>query len=43
MLPEFQAYVGDVSDNSRTKDYRGYGGLRMYIGRKDGPTVQVIA
>ena len=43
MLPELQAYVGDVSNNPRIKDYRGYGRLRMYFGRNDGPTLQAIA
>jgi len=43
MLPELQAYVGDVSNNSRIKDYRGYGRLRMYFGRNDGPALQIVA
>jgi outer membrane phospholipase A len=39
VIPEFQAYVGDVADNPAIKDYRGYGKLRLYVGRNDGPTL----
>ena len=39
VLPEVHAYVGGVEDNPRIKDYRGYGSLRFYFGRNDGPTL----
>ncbi len=39
VLPEIQAYVGDVSDNPAIKDYRGYGKLRLYVGHSDGPAL----
>jgi len=40
VLPEFQTYVGDLEDNPDLKDYRGYGKLKLYVGRNDGPTLQ---
>jgi phospholipase A1 len=39
LLPEVHAYLGDLSENKALKDYRGYGKLRFYIGRNDGPTL----
>ena len=39
VLPEIHAYVGGVGDNAGIKDYRGYGSLRFYFGRNDGPTL----
>ena len=41
VLPEFQAYVGGVGDDPRIKDYRGYGKLRMYLGRNDGAALML--
>jgi phospholipase A1/A2 len=38
-LPEVQAYIGDLSDNPTIKNYRGYGRMRLYIGRNEGPTL----
>ncbi len=39
MVPEVWGYVGDLNDNTRLKDYRGYGKLRFYIASNDGPTL----
>jgi outer membrane phospholipase A len=39
VLPEINGYVGDLSDNPDISDYRGYGKLRLYIGRNDGPSL----
>jgi outer membrane phospholipase A len=41
VLPEFQTYVADIEDNPAIKDYRGYGKLKLYFGRNDGPTLGV--
>lgn len=43
MVPEIQAYIGDIGNNPTIKDYRGYGKLRFYFGRNDGPTLRVSA
>jgi hypothetical protein len=42
-LPELQAYLGTLDDNPTIKDYRGYGKMKLYIGRNDGPTLTVAA
>jgi phospholipase A1 len=39
VLPEIQTYVGDLEDNPDLKDYRGYGKLKLFFGRNDGPTL----
>ena len=39
MLPEVFTYVGDVADNKGIENYRGYGKLRLYLGRGDGPSL----
>jgi outer membrane phospholipase A len=36
VLPEIYGYIGGLSDNSDLKDYRGYGKLRLILGRSDG-------
>jgi outer membrane phospholipase A len=41
VLPEIHTYVGDIEDNPAIKDYRGYGKLKFYFGRNDGPTMGV--
>jgi outer membrane phospholipase A len=41
VLPEAHVYIGDLSDNRLIKDYRGYGKLRFYFGRNDGPSLMV--
>ncbi len=39
VLPEFQTYIGGVEDNPAIKDYRGYGKLKLYLGKNAGPTL----
>ena len=39
VLPEFQTYVGGVEDNPAIKNYRGYGKLKLYLGKNTGPTL----
>jgi phospholipase A1 len=41
LLPEVHAYLGDLGDNGDLKDYRGYGRLRFYLGRNDGPSLML--
>jgi phospholipase A1 len=36
IVPEAFVYVGGLSENPDLKDYRGYGQLRVYAGRKGG-------
>jgi len=36
VLPEFYGYIGGLSDNPDLKEYRGYGKLRLILGRSDG-------
>ena len=43
MVPEIWTYIGDVEDNPRIKDYRGYGKLRFYVGKNTGPSLRVTA
>src|SRR6187549_3693443 len=43
MVPEVWTYIGDVEDNPRIKDYRGYGKLRFYVGKNTGPSLRVTA
>jgi outer membrane phospholipase A len=39
LLPEIQTYIGDLGDNDDLKNYRGYGKLRFYLGKSDGPSL----
>jgi outer membrane phospholipase A len=39
VLPEVFAYVSSLDNNPGLKDYRGYGQLRMVLGRNDGPSL----
>ncbi|MCX6954178.1 MAG: phospholipase A [Verrucomicrobia bacterium] len=43
MLPEVHAYVGELSNNERIKDYRGYGRLQFYLGHRDHLALRVNA
>jgi phospholipase A1/A2 len=39
VIPEFYGYVGDLSNNERIKEYRGFGQLRLVFGTNDGPSL----
>ena len=39
VAPEVFTYVSSLEDNSDLKDYRGYGQLRLVLGRNDGPSL----
>ncbi len=39
VLPEVFAYVSSLDNNPDLKNYRGYGQLRMVLGRNDGPSL----
>lgn len=39
VVPEVWAYVAGLGDNPDLKDYRGYGDLRLVLGRNDGPSL----
>jgi outer membrane phospholipase A len=39
IIPEVFGYVGDLSNNPRIKEYRGYGQLRVVFGTNDGPSL----
>jgi outer membrane phospholipase A len=39
LLPEIYTYIGGLGENEDLKDYRGYGKLRFYLGRSDGPSL----
>lgn len=41
MLPEIHGYLGDIENNPRLRDYRGYGKLRFYAGRGSGAALMV--
>lgn len=41
-IPEAYMYareLGDIDDNPFIRDYRGYGKLRLFIGKNDGPSL----
>ena len=37
LAPRIFSYVFDLSDNTEIKKYRGYGEMRLLIGKNDGP------
>lgn len=39
VMPELHTYLDNLEDNSELKDYRGYGQLRLVLGRNDGPSL----
>jgi outer membrane phospholipase A len=39
VAPEVFTYIGGVSDNRHLTDYRGYGQLRLVLGRNGGPAL----
>lgn len=39
VIPEIWTYVAGLGDNPDLKDYRGFGDLRLVIGRNDGPSL----
>lgn len=39
MIPEVFGYISDLSNNPDIADYRGYGQLRMVMGKNDGPAL----
>jgi|APLak6261669087_1056070.scaffolds.fasta_scaffold00012_45 phospholipase A1 len=39
VAPEVFTYVSSLEDNTDLKDYRGYGQLRLALGRNDGPSL----
>jgi outer membrane phospholipase A len=39
VLPELFAYITSLENNPDLKAYRGYGQLRLVLGRNDGPTL----
>lgn len=41
VIPELQAYVDSLEDNDDLDDYRGYGQLRVVLGRNNGPSLMV--
>lgn len=36
VIPEVRTYIGGLSENPRLEDYRGYGRLRLVLGRRHG-------
>ena len=39
VIPELTAYIDSLGNNANLKDYRGYGQLRLVLGRNDGPSL----
>lgn len=39
VVPELFNYLSSLDDNGDLKDYRGYGQLRLVLGRNDGPSL----
>lgn len=39
VAPRIFTYVGGLSDNNDLKDYRGYGQLRLVVGKNTGPSL----
>lgn len=39
VVPELFAYVSDLGENPDIKEYRGYGQLRLVLGRNNGPSL----
>ena len=40
-VPRAFTYVGDLSNNPNIADYRGWGDLRLVVGRNDGPALSL--
>jgi outer membrane phospholipase A len=39
VAPRIFTYIGGLSDNPDLKDYRGYGQLRLVLGKNSGPSL----